>query len=167
MQASSSTLFGVGNLSHSHTQKHTRALVHINTRTHTHAHDQKASYFFFTHSLYTSHYHRSLPVTAISRSSIMPYYTERHTVSYRNGMHHLISTLQAPETAAKLQPVCRALNIDKDDFTIRRVVAAYDRSGNTSAHTALASAPAESEIATHIHITDTLCYTRTGLISLS
>ena len=35
--------------------------------------------------------------------------------------------LQAPEAAAKLQPVCRALNIDKDDFASKRIMAAYSR----------------------------------------
>jgi hypothetical protein len=34
---------------------------------------------------------------------------------------------QAPEAAAKLQPVCRALNIDKDDFASKRITAAYNR----------------------------------------
>lgn len=28
--------------------------------------------------------------------------------------------------AAKLQPVCRALNIDKDDFASKRIMAAYE-----------------------------------------
>ena len=58
----------------------------------------------------------------------------------------MILSTQAPETAAKLQPVCRALNIDKDDFTIRRVIAAYERSDKKSTHTATAAAPAESKL---------------------
>ena len=39
---------------------------------------------------------------------------------------------QAPEVAAKLHPVCKALHIDKDEFAVRRVKASYKRLAGTS-----------------------------------
>lgn len=56
--------------------------------------------------------------SAVCHPSVCPSFTPPLSSSHLS---------QAPEAAAKLQPVCRALNIDKDDFASKRIMAAYDR----------------------------------------
>jgi hypothetical protein len=42
-------------------------------------------------------------------------------------LNSMLNPLKAPEIAVRLTPVCRALDIDKDDFNIMQITSSYEK----------------------------------------